>query len=81
MKKKYSSSLPVLKELFPDWTDDDLIFALEDSDGDLENAIDRITEGMVSCNGVFRFSTYFLHGLADHVPFVSPLYRQRVAVG
>lgn len=47
MKKKYSNSLPTLKELFPDWTDDDLVFALEDSDGDLESAIERITEGLV----------------------------------
>ena len=45
MKKKYSTTLPTLKELFPDWTDDDLVFALEDADGDLENAVDHITEG------------------------------------
>jgi hypothetical protein len=45
LKKKYSSSLPTLKEWFPDWTDEDLVFALEDASGDLENAIDRITEG------------------------------------
>ena len=46
LKKKYSSSLPTLKELFPYWTDDDLVFALEDAGGDLENAIERITEGL-----------------------------------
>lgn len=48
MKKKYSSTLPMLKELFPDWTDEDLVFALEDAGGDLEQAIDHITEGMRS---------------------------------
>ncbi|PGH27441.1 hypothetical protein AJ80_00919 [Polytolypa hystricis UAMH7299] len=48
LKKKYATSLPTIKELFPDWTDEDLIFALEDADGDLEIAIDRITEGNVS---------------------------------
>lgn len=48
MKKKYSGTLPMLKELFPDWTDEDLVFALEDADGDLEQAIDRITEGLSS---------------------------------
>ena len=47
MKKKYSDTLPMLKELFSDWTDEDLVFALEDADGDLEEAIDRISEGMV----------------------------------
>jgi len=45
MKKKYSDTLPPLKELFPDWKDEDLVFALEDSNGELEEAIERITEG------------------------------------
>lgn len=48
MKKKYSDTLPTLKELFPDWKDEDLIFALEDSNGELEDAIVRITEGWFS---------------------------------
>jgi hypothetical protein len=47
MKKKYSDTLPMLKELFPDWKDEDLVFALEDSNGELEEAIERITEGRV----------------------------------
>lgn len=45
MKKKYSSTLPMLKEMFPDWTDDDLVFALEDADGDIGEAAAHITEG------------------------------------
>lgn len=45
MKKKYADTLPMLKELFPDWKDEDLVFALEDSNGELEEAIERITEG------------------------------------
>lgn len=47
MKKKYSDTLPMLNELFPDWTNEDLVFALEDADGELEAAIDRITEGAI----------------------------------
>ena len=35
----------MLKDVFSDWSDEDLVFALEDADGDLEQAIDRITEG------------------------------------
>lgn len=46
MKKKYSSTLPMLKEMFPDWTDDDLVFALEDADGDVGDAAGHITEGL-----------------------------------
>ncbi|KAL2814242.1 hypothetical protein BDW59DRAFT_154473 [Aspergillus cavernicola] len=57
MKKKYSDTLPMLKELFPDWTDEDLIFALEDADGDLEQAIDRISEGNVSQWGEVKKKT------------------------
>jgi hypothetical protein len=45
LKKKYASDLVLLKELFPDWKDDDLVFALEDANGDLEQAIERISEG------------------------------------
>lgn len=45
MKKKYADTLPMLKELFPDWKDEDLVFALEDSNGEIEEAIERITEG------------------------------------
>ncbi|KAE8366834.1 hypothetical protein BDV27DRAFT_155595 [Aspergillus caelatus] len=57
MKKKYANTLPMLKELFPDWTDEDLVFALEDADGDLEEAIDRITEGNVSQWGEVKKKT------------------------
>jgi len=45
MKKKYSDTLPTLKEMFPDWKDEDLVFALEDSNGELLEAIERISEG------------------------------------
>ena len=43
--ENYSSQLVVLKELFSDWTQDDLIFALSESDGDLDTTISRISEG------------------------------------
>ncbi|EDN02141.1 conserved hypothetical protein [Histoplasma mississippiense (nom. inval.)] len=48
LKKKHAGNLSTIKELFADWTDEDLVFALEDADGDLEIAIERITEGNVS---------------------------------
>ncbi|KAJ5141294.1 hypothetical protein N7526_002289 [Penicillium atrosanguineum] len=57
MKKKYSDTLPTLKELFPDWKDEDLVFALEDSNGELEEAIERITEGNVSQWGEVKKKT------------------------
>lgn len=45
LKKQYMSQLETLKELFPDWTDDDLVFALQETDGDLQTTIERITDG------------------------------------
>ena len=45
MKKRYSSQLSTLKELFPDWTEVDLVLALEETDGDLQSTIEKISEG------------------------------------
>ncbi len=46
LKKRYSAQLNTLRELFPDWTDVDFVMALQESDGDLQATIERITEGM-----------------------------------
>lgn len=45
LKKRYQPQLSTLKELFPDWTDAELVLAMEDSDGDLQTAIEKISEG------------------------------------
>lgn len=45
LKKLYSTKLSTMKEMFPDWTDEDLVFALQETDGNLENTIERISEG------------------------------------
>ena len=45
LKRTYASKLNTLKEMFPDWTVDDLVFALQETNGDLENTIERISEG------------------------------------
>lgn len=34
--------------MFPDWTDEDIVLALQETDGNLEGTIDRISEGMDS---------------------------------
>jgi CUE domain len=47
LKRKYSAKLNTIKELFPDWTDEDIVFALHETNGDLEGTINRITEGML----------------------------------
>ena len=45
LKKQYASKLSTIKEMFPDWTDEDIVFALQETDGNLESTIDRISEG------------------------------------
>lgn len=45
LKKRYQAQLSTLKELFPDWTDAELVLALEESDGDLQTTIEKISEG------------------------------------
>jgi hypothetical protein len=45
IKKQYLSELKTLKELFEDWTDIDLLMALQETGGDLTTTIDRISEG------------------------------------
>ncbi|UZJ54178.1 hypothetical protein CBS101457_003498 [Exobasidium rhododendri] len=45
LRAKYADKLSVLKELFTDWTDEDLLFALQEASGEMEVAIGRISEG------------------------------------
>ncbi|KAI9835987.1 MAG: hypothetical protein M1837_003554 [Sclerophora amabilis] len=57
LKKKYAGQLKMMQELFPDWTDEDIVYALQETDGDLEGTIDRITEGNVSQWGEVKKKT------------------------
>lgn len=45
LMKKHGSNVPTLQELFPDWTDEDAVFALEETEGSLHSAIEGITSG------------------------------------
>lgn len=45
LKKKYGSKVATIQEFFPNWTDEDVVFALQETDGDLETTVERITEG------------------------------------
>jgi len=56
LKSQYSSQLSLLKDVFPDWSDVDLVMALQETDGDLPTTIDRITEGMSTESSAIRTS-------------------------
>ena len=49
LKKHYASQLNPIKEMFPDWTDEDIVYALQETDGDLESTIEQISEGKQAC--------------------------------
>ncbi|WAR51910.1 hypothetical protein PtB15_1B347 [Puccinia triticina] len=46
IRKKHGHNLATIKELFPNWTDEDLLMALNEAAGDLELAAARISEGL-----------------------------------
>jgi ribosomal protein L15 len=50
LKRQYGSKVSTIKEMFPDWTDEDVVFALQETDGDLETTVDRITDGKPQSN-------------------------------
>lgn len=45
LKKQYGGKVSTIQELFPSWTDEDVVFALQETNGDLEAAVERITDG------------------------------------
>lgn len=47
LKKQYGSKVGMIKEMFPGWTDEDAVFALQETDGDLGATAERITDGEV----------------------------------
>lgn len=47
LKGKYGSKIGTIKEMFPDWTEQDVAFALDETNGDLESTVERISEGNV----------------------------------
>jgi len=46
IRKKHGHNLATIRELFPNWTDEDLLMALNEASGDLELAAARISEGL-----------------------------------
>ncbi len=54
LKKQYSSELSTIKEMFPDWTNEDIVFALQETGGDLEGTIERMSEGIYFCAAMFH---------------------------
>ncbi|KAJ4016642.1 RNAPII degradation factor [Fusarium irregulare] len=48
LRKQYGEKTSVIREMFPDWSEADVLFALQETDGDENEAVTRIAEGTVS---------------------------------
>ncbi|RMD41446.1 hypothetical protein DV735_g3707, partial [Chaetothyriales sp. CBS 134920] len=48
LKRKFGDKVPLIREVCPGWSDEDLVYALQETDGDIEEAIDRISSGTIS---------------------------------
>ncbi|GAP84879.1 putative RNApii degradation factor def1 [Rosellinia necatrix] len=48
LRKQYGEKLGLIKELFADWSDADILYALKETDGDVELTATRIAEGTIS---------------------------------
>ena len=46
LKQKYGSKIGLIKEMFSDWSDIDILYALQEADGDESLAVTRIADGM-----------------------------------
>lgn len=68
LKAKYADKLPMLREICVGWSDDDLVMALEDSNGDEMLAMERITSGLLTCYPLDTATS-------------SPLYRRHLEMG
>jgi hypothetical protein len=55
LKKQYGSSVTIIKEMFPGWTDEDIVFALQETNGDLETTVERITDGKTPTSQAYSF--------------------------
>lgn len=48
LKLRYKQYLSSLVELFPNWSQEDLLFVMDECQGDFDLAINRISEGYAS---------------------------------
>ena len=45
LRKKYGDKTGVIREMFPDWSEVDVLFALQETNGDQTEAVTKIAEG------------------------------------
>lgn len=75
LKAKYHRQLASCKELFPDWTEDDILYAIQEASGDFEVAITRISEGRAGKWGEVKKKT------KDKTKKQDPLHTSSLSAG
>lgn len=45
LKQQYGSKISLINEMFPEWSDMDIVYALQEADGDENLAVTRIADG------------------------------------
>ncbi|KKY36944.1 putative rnapii degradation factor def1 [Diaporthe ampelina] len=48
LNKTFGSKVSLIKEVFPDWSEVDILYALKETDGDETSTIERIADGTIS---------------------------------
>lgn len=46
LRSQYGDKTSVIREMFPDWSEVDVLYALQETNGDENEAVTRIAEGM-----------------------------------
>lgn len=52
LRAKFANQLAVLRELFPSWSDEDLLLAVQEAGGDVDVTAERISEGAYRAAGI-----------------------------
>lgn len=48
LRQQYGSKTSVIREMFPDWSEVDVLYALQETNGDENEAVTRIAEGTLT---------------------------------
>lgn len=48
LRKQYGGKTSVIREMFPDWSEADVLFALQETNGDENEAVTRIADGTMT---------------------------------
>ena len=79
LKQQYGTKVEVIKEMFPDWSEVDILFALRETDGDENLTVTRIAEGKLSdWPPVFLWSRGCSHSASHHTSHRVPLRPRRL---